>query len=104
MRHREHDAGSLTRAAAFEQGGEDLDHGSLGPRGEVGGLHGRQRGRCVGERARVAEVVEVVPCLLGARALGAEAGDRAENGGRRQGDAQPLPHSRPESLQYDVGF
>ena len=54
-------------ARAFEQRSEDLDHRGLRAGGEVGDLHGRQRGCGVGERAGVAEVVQIVAGLPGAR-------------------------------------
>src|SRR4029077_21210633 len=53
-------------------------------------------------RTGVAEVVEVVAGLRRVRAVGAEAGDRAEDGRRRQLDAESLPDARAESLEHDV--
>ena len=55
------------RARSSERG-EHLDHGALRAGGEVGDLDRRQRGRGVGERAGVAEVVQVVAGLRRVRA------------------------------------
>ena len=104
VRHRDHDSPSLPGSTAFDQRREDLDHGGLGSRGEVGDLHGRQRRCRVCQRAGVAEVVEVVAGLLRARAVGAESGDRAQDRGRRQLDAEPLPDAGAEAFEDDVGF
>src|SRR5581483_4582942 len=85
--------------AAFDQRGEDLDHRHLPARGEVGDLHGRHRRRRIGEHARVAEVVQVVPRLSAVRA---EAGDRADDRVGSRLHVEPLEHPGAKALEDDA--
>ena len=86
-----------------EQRGDDLERGGQPARGEVGDLDGRQRPRCVGERAGPAEVVDVVTGALLVAVAGTEDGDRAEDGRVRHSDAEPLEHAGAEAVEDDVG-
>ena len=60
MGHRDRDPGARAGALALEERRQDLRDGAERARREIRGLDRRQRGRRVGERARPAEVVEVV--------------------------------------------
>ena len=94
VRHRDDDARALARPLAFEERGEDLDQRALRAGGEIGDLHGRQRRCGVGEDSGVPEVVQVVPGVARVRAVSAEAGERAQDGGRRADRLRAAP-TRP---------
>ena len=93
------------RSLAGQQGGDDLAH--RGERAaEVGQRNGRESRRGLRERARVAEVVQVVPDPRRVRAVPSEAGQRAVDDplGQVVGtDSEPRGDARPEALQHHVG-
>ena len=98
VRHRDDEVAAEAGALPLEQGGQDLGDRRQRARREVGDLHGRRRRGRVGERARPAEVVEVVADALLVRPAEAEAGERAPD--RPLGPLEPEPgrDSRAEAL------
>ena len=106
MRHRDDQSRSAPRALPLEQRGEDLGDRGEGARAQVGGLDRRQ-GRCgVRERARPAEVVQVVAGTQRVTSLDAEARERAVDdavGDVVRADAEAGGDAGPEALEHDVG-
>ena len=106
VRHRHDEPRSVARALPLEQRGEDLRHGGERARTQIGGLDRRQ-GRCgVRERARPAEVVQVVAGTQRVTALDAEARERAVDdavGDVVRTDAETRGDPGPEALEHDVG-
>ncbi len=105
VRHRDRQAGAVPGALPLEQRSQDLRDGAEGAGREVGRLERRQGGSCVLEHARPAEVVEVVPGSRGVLPLGAEARDRAVDGGGGRvvrPDTEAGGNTGPEPLEHDV--
>jgi hypothetical protein len=92
-------------ASALEQRREDLRDRTERSGCEIRDLHGRHRRRRVRERARPAEVIEVVAGPLLVPAADAETCDRAVDRVRARvvrADAEPCRDARAESLEHDV--
>ena len=106
VRHRDDEPRATPGALTFEECGEHLGDRREGARPEVGGLEGRQGRRRFGERARPAEVVQVVAGSERVAPLDPEARERAVDdalGHVVRPDAEPRGDAGPETLEHDVG-